>query len=227
MDINIPDMNEIHLEPRVAKLETGLETLTRNVSELAAVMRENAVATNTKIDNLIVSVTQAQAPKKTEWGVLISAFGLILALGAAVLVPLNNSTQENKNMIEACHQVLVKHMELDMHPVGCAKVQALEKAVSLHDSAIETKVGALDLKLQKETSLALEASDTKIADLDLRVQREFNLLNTAMDLRMSRVEKYVEHHDFADVDELRALKMQIMLNEIKPGRKPETNPPTK
>jgi hypothetical protein len=130
--ITMAEQHESHLEPRVARLETGLETLTRNVSEMATSIRENALATNQKIDNLAIAVTQAQAPKKTDWGLFVSAIGLILALGAAVLIPINNAANDNKYRIEQYHQSMVEHMKMDNHPVGAALVQRLEEQLKTH-----------------------------------------------------------------------------------------------
>ena len=96
---NMNDINPAHLEPRVARLEVGLETLTRNVSEMATSIRENANATNAKIDQLAIAVTQAAAPKKTDWSMIISACLLMMAIGSAVFWPLNQTSQNNKQDI--------------------------------------------------------------------------------------------------------------------------------
>ena len=166
-----------HLEPRVARLEVGLETLTRNVSEMATSIRENANNTNQKIDGLIVAVTTAQAPKKTDWGLFISGIGLLLALGAAVLIPLNNSIRDNKDQIDRYHESMVEHQKLDMHPVGLAKVQSLMKDVDMTKAELVSRDSALDQKIQRETQLMTDVVNAKISGLDEKVQLEMRLQN--------------------------------------------------
>ena len=85
------------LEPRVAALEVGLDRLTADVKDLAAVVRVQGQTVRAEIQKLIVAVTQAQAPRRTDWGTVILGCMFILSLGAAVLVPLNNSMQDNKS----------------------------------------------------------------------------------------------------------------------------------
>ena len=171
------NMNEQYLEPRVARLETGLETLTRNVSEIAISMRENTTAINGKIDGLAIAVTQANAPKKTDWGLFISAIGLILALGAAVLIPLNSSTKDNKQQIEAYHSSMIEHQKLDMHRVGSARVDAVVKDMDLIRSDLVKRDTELDNKIQKETQLMTGLLAANIEALDKRLQIEMGLKN--------------------------------------------------
>lgn len=196
--------NATHLEPRVARLETGLETLTRNVSEMAVSIRENATNTNQKIDSLIVAVTQAQAPKKTDWGLFISAIGLILALGAAVLIPLNNATNDNKSRMEAYHESMVEHQKMDMHPVGWAKVQALDQKYDRAQLDMVERDKSLDIKIQKEYQLMNETVKAEIVALDLRLQREFMLVNDRNGARLDKIESRNKNRDDLDQEELRS-----------------------
>ena len=85
-----------YLEPRVAKLETGLEILTRDVSSLAGIVRDQGRNIEAEIQKLAVAVTQAGAPKKTDWATLISLAFLVIALGSAMFYPLNAQVQEIK-----------------------------------------------------------------------------------------------------------------------------------
>lgn len=177
---NVSSMTELHLEPRVARLETGLETLTRNVGELASSIRDNANATNIKLDSLAIAVTQAAAPKKTDWALFISIGFFILALGSAVFWPLNKGLQDNKDTLTQCLSSMVEHGKLDMHPVGQAKVIGLEKALAdtkqelvARDAAIDTKVNLLNDR-NSARLLKLEDSDrfTQQQDaLELRAWR--------------------------------------------------------
>lgn len=238
----MPPMSDTSLEPRVARLETGLEQLAKNVSEMATAVRENASSTNTKIDNLIVAVTQAQAPKKTDWGVFISAIGLIVALGAAVLIPLNNATQDNKQAIEKYHESMVDHMKLDMHPVGQAKVDALVREVEVNRAEMAKRDEQLDIKIQKETQLMTDLLSARLEALDKRLQIEMGLKNdlfeqkiiTAKDKydlffeklygRVMVLEQLERDHNAKDSDELRELKMRIMTGELKYNLPVEVGP---
>ena len=199
----MPIEQQTHLEPRVARLEVGLETLTKAVNDIASTMRDNNTSTNAKIDQLAVAVTLAGAPRKTDWSLFVSIGFFILALGSAVFWPLNKSTQDNKVAIEKYHDEMTEHMKLPLHPVGQARIDGMD----LVRTELIARDTALDNKIQKETQLALEASNTKIADLDVRVQREFNMLNQAMDMRVGKMEKYMEHQDFADMDELKRWRL--------------------
>ena len=102
---------------------------------------------------------------------------------------------------------MTEHMKLPLHPVGQARIDGMDKAMDLVRTELIARDTALDNKIQKETQLALEASNTKIADLDVRVQREFKMLNQAMDMRVGKMEKYMEHQDFADMDELKRWRL--------------------
>lgn len=194
--------NEQHLEPRVARLEVGLETLTRNVSEMATSIRDNALATNAKIDQLAIAVTQAGAPKKTDWSLFVSIGFFILALGSAVFWPLNKQTQDNKQEINNYHESMVEHMKLDMHPVGLARVQALVKDVDMTKAELVARDAALDIKIQRETQLMTDLIAAKVTDLDIRLQREFNLVNERNSARLTKLEELELDHIRRDREQL-------------------------
>jgi hypothetical protein len=85
-----------------------------------------------EIQKLVVAVTQAAGPRKTDWSTIIAAVMMVMAIGAAVLIPLNNATQDNKAALERHHESLVEHQRLDMHPVGLALVQRMEGQLASH-----------------------------------------------------------------------------------------------
>jgi len=122
----------LHLEPRVVKLEAGLDILTKNVTDLTTAVRENAISLDSKLERLTVAVTEAAAPKKTDWSTIIAAVMMVLAVGAAALIPLNNTSQDNKTTIEKNHTTMIEHQKLDMHPVGWALVQRIEDQLKTH-----------------------------------------------------------------------------------------------
>lgn len=181
------DINGKHLEPRVARLETGLESLTANVKDLASVVREQGNRVEGQIQALTVAVTSANAPKKTDWSVIIAAVGLVMAIGAAVMIPINQTSQDNKLRLEQYHASMVEHMKLDMHPVGMALVQRLEGEVKLQNGVNEKAIEALDKKLQLEYSLmnaTLHEKQTALERetilVDQRLQKEMQAGDTLM-----------------------------------------------
>jgi hypothetical protein len=207
----VPDITELHLEPRVARLETGLETLTRNVSEMAVSMRENSNDTNRKIDALIVSVTQAQAPKKTDWSLFVSIAFLIMALASAVFWPLSQQTQNNKEDLKALHTSYVDHTRLDMHPVGQARVNALVKSADETRMELTKRDADLDTKIQKETALMLDLVNAKLAALDNRLQSEMNLKNEIFNVQIRA--QYEKQDLVNDRMYARVLKLEAVNSE--------------
>lgn len=193
---------EEHLEPRVARLEAGLETLTKNVSDIAVAMRDNSVATNAKIDQLAIAVTNANAPKKTDWSLFISIGFFILALGSAVFWPLNKQTQDNKQQVENYHDSMVEHVKMDNHPVGEANIKALMKDVDMTKAELVARDAALDIKIQRETQLMTDLVTAKIVDLDIRLQREFNLVNDRNGARLTKLEELELDHTKRDREQL-------------------------
>lgn len=113
------------LEPRVAKLETGLEILTRDVTSLAHVVREQSKNIEVEVQKLAVAVTQASAPRKTEWPVLIATLMLVMAIGSAVFSPLHQSVANNKSDTQANHALITQHIAQDYHPVSGVVLQQL------------------------------------------------------------------------------------------------------
>ena len=198
-DEYMSDNTQAHLEPRVARLEVGLETLTKNVSDLTITIRDNNLEVSRQLASLQVSVTTAAGPKRTDWSVILTAIGLILAIGAAVFVPINNSTKDNKDAIVRVQDTMTEHMKLNLHPVGQALVQRLEEQISAHtllnDRAMKEhserdteEFNALDKKLQLEYSLVNVNLAAQTAALDVRLQKEFGLTQLRNDARFNKLE---------------------------------------
>lgn len=116
----------VSLEPRVAKLETGLEILTRDVTSLAHVVREQSRNIEVEIQKLAVAVTQAGAPRKTEWPVLIATLMLVMAIGSAAFSPLRQNVSNNKTDILAVQSALTSHVAQDYHPVAALRFQEVD-----------------------------------------------------------------------------------------------------
>lgn len=122
--------NNHNLEPRVAKIETGLEIVTRDVTTLGNVVREQSRNIETEIQKLAVAVTQAAAPKKTEWHTLIALAALIMVIGSAIFVPLNQKIQANKEDITAVSTAYHKHETQDGHSVELVEIRELKAKVT-------------------------------------------------------------------------------------------------
>lgn len=189
------DNTQTHLEPRVARLETGLETLTRNVSDLTVSLREYSSETNRKLDTLSIAVTTAQAPRRTDWGVLISAFALIMALGAAVLVPINNATSENRQYLKDMHQEFVDHKNLTLHPVGSALVNRLETQMALHATQDKEEIATLGKNMSSEIE---------------SVNKRSEFFNEKILLRVEKLETRNLNIDDKDNDELRRWRLKAL-----------------
>lgn len=120
-----------HLEPRVAKLEVGLDRLTEDVRSLAGIVRDQGANVEKQLQSLTIAVTQAQAPRKTDWNIVISGGLLIMALGSAVFWPLNQTENNNKDAIDRLTVKFEQHENLDEHPVGKSLMQQLGSRLAI------------------------------------------------------------------------------------------------
>ena len=153
---NMNKYDPSYLEPRVVKLEAGLDILTKNVTDLTTAVRENAISLDNKLERLTVAVTEAAAPKKTDWSTIIAAVMMIMAVGAAVLIPLNNTAQENRAEILRLHSTMVEHTKLDMHPVGLALVQRMEENQKMHITEDEKSLLEMRVHFHEEMDAELK-----------------------------------------------------------------------
>jgi hypothetical protein len=151
------------LEPRVAKLEVGLDRLTEDVRSLAGIVRDQGSNVEKQLQALTIAVTEAQAPKKTDWSVIISAVLLVMALGSAVFWPLNQTSQLNKDNIDKLAVKLDDHQRLDMHPVGLALVHRLEEQLQNH----------------------VQANAKELADHNIRAQQDHDIIRKEFELELT------------------------------------------
>ncbi len=128
------------LEPRVAKLELGMERLTEDVRDLAQVVRTQGSQMEQDIQKLIVAVTQASGPRKTDWSTIIAGIMLIFAIGSAVFWPLNKALQDTQTQLNIVTSRIDDHQKLDMHPVGDAIAKRLELQLTEHIKSDEVKL---------------------------------------------------------------------------------------
>ena len=212
---------EGHLEPRVAKLETGLELLTENVNTLQQVVREQGASIERQIHDLTVAVTQASGPKKTDWSVIISALLLVMAVGSAIFWPLNQTTTNNKHDIQGIVEKFDVHQKLSLHPVGMALVERIEEQLQTHiiDNNNDMKqhqdydskqFDLLDKKLQTEYSLINSKIESQITALDTKINLELQLFNQNFSDKINRVNTIMDRQDSMDLIELRQWRNKAM-----------------
>lgn len=201
---------EQHLEPRVVKLEAGLDSLTKSVSELTLVLRENSSVLDNKIDKLTIAVTQAQAPQKTDWSMIISAIFLILALGSAVFWPLNQTANNNKEAIQAAEIKLDSHLHLEQHPVGAALMQRLEGELKGHQLLDER-----NQQKGKEDCLTLNKTSVDKLEMEMSLSSKFYESQVKMlNDRLVNLEILNKESTSKDNDELRQWRLKAMKKAV-------------
>jgi hypothetical protein len=83
------------IEPRLATVETQIGSVTgqlrelaNDVRELSNTLRDQGVRVEGEIQKLLVGLTVAAAPRRTDWQAMLTGIGLVLAVGAAALSPI-------------------------------------------------------------------------------------------------------------------------------------------
>ena len=150
-----------HLEPRVASLENEVRHVVKLVGDLTASFDR----VEEKLQSLALALQQVGAPKQANWFALIGAGVsvtlLIVTIGGLVLLPMGKEI----NRLEDWHQ---KHSDLELHPVGKTRIDALERSVLERAAVNADGIRDLDVKLQKEYQLI----DASIRDRVGAVERE-------------------------------------------------------
>ena len=175
-------------ELRLAKAETNIESLARNVTtlsesvrELFGLVRSQGERTEKQIQELLVGVTNASGPRKTDWQLVISAIALILALGAAIFAPLNMRLNDNKAALEKLSDKLDTHVALPSHPVSGVRMDTLAEELRERETRNAAAILATDLKLQQEYQLVTSKNCDAITALDNRLQREIQAVEKKTD----------------------------------------------
>lgn len=199
-----------HLEPRVVKLEAGLDILTKNVTDLSNAVRENATNLDDKLERLTVAVTQAQAPQKTDWSMIISAVFLVLAIGSAVFWPLNQVATNNKEEMKSLSEKFDEHNRLQLHTVGGPLIQRLEEQLKDHTVWGEKNHELLKSAMIMEINGVNKHLDEKLEAADLKEE----LHNSRNDARLSKLEQIEREQNSKDNDELRNWRLQAMQKSV-------------
>ena len=152
-----------YLEPRVAQVEAGLDRLTNDMRELAGIVRTQGQQVESEIQKLVVAVTQAQAPRKTDWSMLISLAFLVMALGSAVFWPLNQTASDNKADILALEKIVEQIHADNRQPV----IESVENQIGVRLNKVENwqaekdKLDWQELQSWREQAMKLEPKSTK------------------------------------------------------------------
>jgi len=223
--------NDIGTEPelrtRIAVVERDLTTLTTDVRDLMKVVRD-----------LATTVTEAKAPRRVDWfplvGAAMSAIVLIMAIGSAVIVPLNGEVNALKATQYRQRDRFDTHSMLPLHPVGASKVENLERLSLLLTEQLRQNLETLtkqlaahviderheneirDTATKREIELTHAVISTRVADLDMRLQKEFGLIQDRNNSRLAKLE--VEDIDSrrANDAELRQWRLRAILRDAAP-----------
>lgn len=153
------------LESRVATIEAQLQTLAGDVSDLVGAVRKQGE----QMGLLAIAIERSSAPKRTEWlaiiGTAIGSSLLFISIGTLVLTPMN----KEMHALEIWRQ---KHIDLELHPVGKSRIDALEKNLLEHATVNAAGIRELDTKLQVEMRLLDGFVSRGLTELDARLQRE-------------------------------------------------------
>lgn len=215
--MNTDRQSSTKLEPRVAKLEVGLDRLTDDVRDLANVVRSQGANMEAEIQKLVVAVTQAAGPRKTDWQTIIAGIALVLAIGSAVFWPMNQTLGETKARVENYQESIIDHQRLDNHPVGAALLKRVEDQLSTHVINNERQFKEHLDNEKREFDLLKEHFNEKLAIQQKFFQSELSGIQNKNDLYIdklfNRVLKLENLNDIAsekDKEELMLWRQKAM-----------------
>jgi hypothetical protein len=202
----MPNENDHLLEPRVAKLETGLELLTRDVTNLAQIVREQSRNIEGELHKLGMAVTAAAGPQKTDWATLISFAFLIMAIGSAVFWPLNQRTEDKRGILSNLEEKFADHVKMNNHPVGEALVNRLEMESNTHKIQDEKTFSDLETKMRDENKLINQITQKQIEG----IQSQQASINERTYARILKLEALNLDQDNFDKQELMMWRHKAM-----------------
>ena len=191
--------SQVEIETRLARVEASVDaiirdmgTLSGNVKELASCVRQQGSQTEEQLKSLLVQVTSAAGPKKTDWHLVVTSIGVTLAIGAAVFAPLNLRVNDLQENAKQTLQRLEAHIELPMHPVAISRVSALETSLNEKQHRLEADIVAVDSKLQEEYRLISDKLENAIQSADIRLQGALEAADTRLQREIGVVEKKID-----------------------------------
>ena len=207
---------------RLTRVETEIEAQSLNIFNLTKAVDENG----RQISQLALAVNTAMGPRKTDWHLVLGAIGLIAVLGAAAFSPMFTQIGDSKLAISALNKDLSDHQKLTMHPVGAARIDAMEVRLQTHLQEDRVTLEELDAKLRKQTEMTAETlkertvgQQQQLADLNARMQHEIQAsqdavkeatasFQTQIDRRFLRLENVQNEDIKRDLDELQQRRMR-------------------
>lgn len=148
------------LEPKVAKLETLMDTVTANVVQLAVT-----------VERLADRVDVVAAPKAFQWQPILTAGVLVLAIGAATLAPLTQRVDRHAVLLDHLDEALTHHQALPLHPVGQARMEELEKAMQVQGQTLAKELDIVRTQGTPITSARLSVLESELAEVQRQLQR--------------------------------------------------------
>ena len=203
---NSPNNGTQKLEPRVAKLEEGMERLTTDVQNLANIVREQGNQIEGEIQKLMVAVTQAAGPRKTDWSTIFAGLMLVFAIGSAVFWPLNQISQDNKLAIQAIEEKFIAHGNLTLHPVGQMLVNRIEEQAKFHYAENQKNHDKLEVYLNEKMSANVSALKTIVEGN----QAKNDLHNDRLYARVLKLEEQTRIDVERERDELQLWRQNVM-----------------
>jgi hypothetical protein len=202
---------DIDLGVRVATVETQVGNLSENIRALAVDVRSLADTVSMQgkefdrhLEKIMVLITQASAPKQTNWLGLISVSSaviiMLLAVGAAVFAPLSYRIGINETTLMKLNDVVQDHVRND---VSVSELSRLHTISQMRADQNEKAIATLDAKLQKEYGLVTDTlrEETKnvknqVGELDSRLQSEFRTANdTIKETDVALEKSWTERHN--------------------------------
>lgn len=204
------EKDPIHLEPRVVKLEAGLDRLTDDVRSLTEIVRGQSSHIDSEMQKLMVAVTQAAGPRKTDWATIISGLFLVMAIGSAVFWPLNQLSQNNSIEIKNLETQISEHLKKDNHPVGVAKIENMEQKFTDLVNSNQRNLDLLDKKLQRETELITTEIKNQVSTISGKYDREISDLGNRLLGRINSYDQLQLQSNQRDLEELRQWRLKAM-----------------
>lgn len=159
-----------HLESRLAKTETQIESLTDDVRSLVNVVRQQGDEFQLQMRQLSIAVTTAAGPRKVDWSTIISAIGLIIGIGASALSPLYLRMGDVQDKVEHQQRLIEEHHKLPMHAGGQIRMDFMEKALGAAVDFNKQAVADLDSKLNKQFETAESNLREKVAEIKRTIE---------------------------------------------------------
>jgi hypothetical protein len=194
---------EYALEPRVASLEAELRQVVKAVGDLTTGFDR----VEAQIQNLSILIERVSAPKAANWLALIatgtSVTLLFITIGALVLLPMTKEITH----LQAWNG---RHGDLELHPVGKTRIDALEKSV-LERAAINANgIRELDVKLQKEYQLMDASVRERVGAVEREVRERWVVDSAGLQTIADKTEKALSRITVLET------KLEAKVKELKP-----------